>query len=574
MASALALPAVDQRVPAIVPRFVLVVAGYLALALFSTAEADPVGAAESRYLALLVGVVLAAIAFLAPSGFFELGWTAVLATTAMWAVGYGPHRGALVTVLLTLGLALAALRAGRDGSLITSPGRSAALALGLQALLRGDLLLPPLTDARTLVSLLVLPVASGVAASLLARRFDLRRVGVAAGAVVVLSPGWNVTVTLALVSLAAGSLLAERRLAVPFRAACAAVLAVPPLWDPALGSLFTLGALTFVTGQGRVSWLISTAGITVLVFQPPTRFGTELLEFWAVVFILVPSLVAAPRQGRHLVLRGAFLSLVAAMLGAGPEGLAGGLALAALGIEPKGATAQFQRGWSGLLVLGTAWFAVYPWLRAVPLESLLELFGLASRSSSLAAAVVLVVICGQGLALARRWINPQPFWWIASAAAIAVALAMPVTALVPISFAPVVLSAENPSWSHRFEAREIAGGVLDTHLVHGAALEVGTPVATVRLHDGDQLVGGWEILAGFHTAEWAAARPDVAELAGFRAPEAWLSQIAPGGRFFSQRYRARFHAEQRTAAASVSVRRNPDLPAEVKLTLFRLELRR
>ena len=137
------------------------------------------------------------------------------------------------------------------------------------------------------------------------------------------------------------------------------------------------------------------------------------------------------------------------------------------------------------------------------------------------------------------------------------------------------MSADRPVWSYCFPSREISGGVIDSHLIHGADLAAGPWVATVRLRDADRkLLGTWDLLAGLDTAEWAAARPDVADRRGFRAPDPWLSRIAPDGTFFAQRFRARFSTAQPLAAATIAIRRNPDLPPDVELALYRVELRR
>jgi hypothetical protein len=576
MTRTVAQPPTDRPEPS---RLVLVLAAFAAVQAFARTVAEPVGADESAFLSLLVGGVLAAIAAVAPRPAWELGWTALSAVAAIWIVGYGPHRGAVVTVVLAAGLAVAAARAG-GAELMSSPGAAAALALGFQLLLRCDLLLPPLLDLRTLVSVLALPVAAGIALSVLAGRFGAPAAWAAGVAAVVLAPGWNVTVTLAVVSLAAGAALADRGLAKPLRALAAAALAVPPLWDPALGTLFVIAALTLLV-EGRASWLLTAAGVAVLVFVPPARFGRELLELWALGPVLAPAVLAAPAAGRVLVLRGAFLSLVAAMLGGGAEVLAGGLALAALGTRGVAeGVASAQRAWGGALALAVTALAAYPWLREEPLAAALELFGLGSRWAALAAAVGLVVALGWGLEAGRRrgrsWRPPPALAapLVCAALALALARAVPVSVLVPISFDPVILTGERAVWFHRFAAREIAGGIVDCNLIHGTDLPVGTRVASLRLRDADgALVGTWELLAGLDTAEWAAARPDVAGRRGFRAPDPWLAQIAPGGTFFAQRFRSRFELGEPVTAAQVAVRRDGELPADVELVIYRVELR-
>lgn len=555
--------------------FALVMAAFLAINAIASVETDPVASAESRFLALLVGGVLACLAVLVPLRAYDLSWTALLILAAMWAVGHGPHRGALVILLLFLGLTLAAVRSLRVDGILSSPGQSVALAMGFQLLVRSDLLLLPLLDARTLVSLLALPLVAGWAFFLLARYFDPQSVALAAGVAILLSPGWNVTVTLAVACLAAGRLMADQQRPTWLRGLAATTLVIPVLWSPALGALFVIGALTFLV-HGRASWLLSIAGIGVLFFAPPVRLGGDLLAFFSPVVILAPSLPFAPRQGRHLVLRGGFLALVASLLGGGTEVLAGGLVLAVLGLEKSSGIQRLQQSWVALLGFGTVLLASYPWIRVDPLQSFLELLGIGPYRVALVAA--LLVVNGGGLVLGfwhRRWPAPRPEVVLALMAFLALAAKVPPQVLKPISFEPVVLTADRPVWTEHFPPHQIAGGVMDSHLAHGAGLELGTWVATVRLRGPNrELVGSWDILAGFDTAEWAAGRPDVARLPGFQAPEPWLSLITQQRSFFSQRFRARFQAAETMTAATVIVRRNANLPEEVELTLYGLELRR
>lgn len=553
--------------------FLVALAAFVAIQVLAGVVTEPVGAAESGFLSLLAGGVLAAIAVVAPRPAWEVGWTAILAVTAIWIVGYGPHRGAVVTLLLLAALAVAAARAG-GAALLGSPGRSVALALGLQLMLRCDLLLPPLLDPRTLVSVLVLPAVAGGALHVLARRFGAPAAWIGGAAVVVLAPGWNVTVTLALASLAAGVTLADRSLAALPRVAALATLAVPPVWDPALGTLFVIGALTFLV-KGRVSWLLTLAGIAVLAFVPPTRFGIELLELWIVGLVLVPALLVGSAGGRHLVLRGAFLGLVAAMIEGDPEVLAGALALAALGVRGTGGIGAAQSAWGGGWVLVTAPLAGYPWMREEPLAAARELLGLGEVWLALAAAVI-VVAAGWALGAGeRRWQARSPAVVVAVAMALALLRTAPASVLVPIDFEPVTLDSGRTLWLQRFPAREISGGVLDTHLIHGADLAPGSRVATVRLRGTEgELLGTWDLLAGLDTAEWAASRPDVAGKPGFRAPDPWLAQVIPGSDFFAQRFRARFHLDEPFAVSTIAIHRDPDLPPDTELVIYRVELRR
>ncbi len=566
-----AIAAQLPRRPTAPAHLAVALAAFAAVQSLARTQADPVGSSESAFLALMVGGVLVAIAVVAPRPSLELGWTAVLAVAAVWAVGYGPHRGALVSLVLIAGLVVAAGRAGVE--LLLAPGPSAGLALGVQLLARPDLLLAPLLDLRTVTSVAALPVAAGLALTLLARRFGTAPAWIAGAAAFVLSPGWNVTVTLALLAAAAGAELADASRPLPWRALAAAVLVVPPLWDATLGTLFTLGALTFMA-RGYAAYLIPVAAAILAFRTPPEQTSTELALFWAQGLVLMPALALAPPKGRPLVLRGLLLALFGALVGRGPEALAGGLVLAALGLG--GGVPGLQRAWSNALALGTLVVASYPWLREEPLTEVLELVSLKTIPVALVAAFAVV----PGLAwVLERWRGrrgvPRPAVWLAVLVVLALWQAMPTTAHVPVSFKPVTLDAERRPLFLSFPPQEVAGGTLDTHLVHGVGLELGAPVATVKLRDaGGRILAQWDILAGLHTAEWAAARRDIADRPGFMAPQPSLSQVALDGTFFAQRFRARFSLDAPVEAASIAVRRHEDLPSEVELVVYHLELRR
>ena len=95
----------DALVRAAVP-----LAALAAMAALAHYEVDPVGRAETVYLAVLATAGLLAVAFLAPPPAWELGVGATLATTIVWALPAGPGRGAAVVLLLVAALAVAAGR--------------------------------------------------------------------------------------------------------------------------------------------------------------------------------------------------------------------------------------------------------------------------------------------------------------------------------------------------------------------------------------------------------------------------------------------------------------------------------
>jgi hypothetical protein len=153
---------------------------------------------EGLFLGELSAAVLLVVAALAPAPALELGLGSVLAVTAVWALPPGPGRGAAVMLLLTAAFLTACVR--RLSTVLPDLpfAVSIPLALGVQILLRSELLFEP-PGVRTMVALLALPVAAGAAMTVLSGEIAL----LAAGVVVLFGPGWNVTTTLVIIGLAA-----------------------------------------------------------------------------------------------------------------------------------------------------------------------------------------------------------------------------------------------------------------------------------------------------------------------------------------------------------------------------------
>lgn len=190
-------------------RFLLPLAVLGAVAAFSFQERNSAAAAEGLFLGELAAAVLLAVAALAPAPAFELGVGSVLTLTAVWALPAGSIRGASVMLLLAAAFTIASLRAVRrlGAGLPALPlSVSIPLALGVQFLLRSELLFEPVTS-RSLIALLALPMAGGAAMSLLARRLGGPLALGLAGLALLFGPGWNVTTTLGTIALAAVSLL-------------------------------------------------------------------------------------------------------------------------------------------------------------------------------------------------------------------------------------------------------------------------------------------------------------------------------------------------------------------------------
>ena len=579
----------SRLAPLDLARWVLPLAAWAAIRSLVVVQDDPAAQAETRFLALWVGTVLVALA-----GFTggrnrregELLWTAVFATAAAWIAPPAPLRGALVGGVLVLGLLTAVGRtwldargrfetAGRMGT-----GTLVPLALACQLLARSDLLLPPLLDLRTLVSVLMLPTLCGTALSLLARRTDGRRVLLAGAAVLVLSPGWNVSTTLGRVARAVGARLEQKPTAGPrARAPGFLVLALVAFWNFPVGAFSSLAG--WILAGGRKAAVPALALAALVVAQQGVPGGRSLAVFmiWLGGVALVPAVVLAPLGERSRVAAGLLLALAGAAVGQGsgqgPETLAGGLALAALGLPLRGAGATLQRCWSGVVVTSCLLLAAYPWVRQAPREDLLVLLGLGG--SAVLIPLALVVGLGLLLDLLGRRVGGgrvRPEVVVAGLLlGVAVTSAEPSFVLVD-NYRATVLDAEHRVFRKHFPAQRVGTVVVETNLVQGLALPPGTTVGIVKLHAADgQRRQRWNLKVGPHTGEWAAARPDVAARANLVTPAPWLSQLAPDGTFFSRRYRTHLDLKEGMDAISLELTLHPALPPGVQLVIYRVELR-
>ncbi len=586
-------------------RFVVPLAAYAALRSYASTQSDPAGSAEAAFLALLVTGMLTMIAALGtgrdgeePLRVDELAVTALLATATVWIAYQGPSRGAVVSLILVVGLAMRAARVllDRQGRLRSDraldPGVTVPLALGLQLLMRGDLLLAPPLEPRTLVSLLALPLVAGVATSLLAGSLGRRRALLACGLTVVLAPGWTMTSTLAVAALAAGAMIADAKRPRILRWAAVAALAVLPFWSFPAGLLFVAGALALAAPSTLTASLLPIAVLVVVFVAPKGGVGNiftrapgaiEALRTWVGAVLLVPGAIIAENKRRWQVRLGVILILAAALVSPAPEATAAGVALAALAVPVGGAVASLQRAWCAALVLGTALLAGYPWVRDDPRGDLVALLGFESEVTAF--LILLMLVVGLGLAIDQSRAR-IPAWalhpgWLACLL-LGLGLARQAVSIVETnvlvnSYQPVALAAGNESWQRDLPAGVISGVAIDSHLAGGIPLGSGTEAAVVELLAGDgSVLAEWPLRTGYETGEWAASRPDLAGKWGFVAPSPWLSLVAPGGGFFAHRYRARFTVSPAAAteADRIQVRRGDGLPAATRLSIYRLELRR
>lgn len=414
---------------------------------------DPASAVEARFLALLVAGVGTAVAVLATRPGWEVLATALGAPLAALAVTPGPARGAAVLAVLTLALAVAAARALpralTSAGEALDPRRIAAvllpLAIGLQLIARGSLLLAPPGLVRTSVVLLALPVVAGLAGTELVRTAGAARGLAAAAAAFALGGGW---------------------------------------WP---GNVLALGVLA-------LGWCYRPASVPAEWLR-----RTALLGGLALLAYLAPRLGA-------LSLGVGLLALVLPLLGSRVADLAGALAFV------------------------VALAAAYPWHRPQPLAALAAI-------PRLALGAIPRLSLGSGEAVVGN-------------------------------YAPVRLDRSTPHFAQTLDRpRTFSEVVVDTSLALAAGVPAGTPVATLRLFGAAGREDSFTLRVGSETGEWAARRPGV----DAQAPAPLVAWIDPG-RFFGQRYRARWQLDSAVAVDRLELHRRPDLPDAVEIHLFRLEL--
>jgi membrane protein implicated in regulation of membrane protease activity len=570
-------------------RILAPLAAWASMASFAAREADPAGASESAYLALLAAAVLLPAGFLAPWPAYEVGIGSALAAAVVWALPPGPGRGAAMMVLLVAVLAVAAGRAlfspspsegggrgwergpGGEGSIIP-------LALGSQVLLRGDLLFAPPPVLRLIVALIVLPVAGGIALSILARRHGMALALSAGGTAVALAPGFNVASTLGLIALAAGTVLTWEDAGPVLKTAAWIALLAPVVWAPVPGAVAAVCGLAL--GRPRLALGLAVVAVAGVVgYFHASIPGIARQAVW--LFLLVPAAILPGRERIVAVIAAVLLAgAVPPIPGAGT--LAAPMTLAALSLRRDAAFFIPQGVWTGALVGGTALLASYPWLRGEPMPTYLSLFGLAPGPVlALVVVCVALALAGLGVWMGRGWGEPLRSARLAGLAAACLALGLLVglpdfgTALLAPEM-PVVLDAGHPVWEASISGRRSIGSVVvESSLSNGAGLAPGTPVAIVRLRSTGRNIGrpeaNWVLRAGEGTGEWAARRPDVAQ-AGVKAPGPWVSWVA--GDFLGQRYRTRWTLARPGSASSLRIERAPGVPPDLAVAVYQLEIRR
>jgi hypothetical protein len=109
---------------------------------------------------------------------------------------------------------------------------------------------------------------------------------------------------------------------------------------------------------------------------------------------------------------------------------------------------------------------------------------------------------------------------------------------------------------------------VDSALGHGAQLPCGVRVARIALlREGEELFAA-DLHVGADSADWAAARPDVAAALACAPPAPHAVWIVPGRGFLAARHRARVPLPQGLAGDQLLVERAPELAPEVEVLLF------
>lgn len=559
-------------------RLLVPLAALAAMAAFAGRDTVPSGTAEGLYLAVLAAAALLPVGLLAPAPALELGLGSILATAAVWALPPGPGRGAAVVIVLVATLAVAAARRITSSSLSSSLSSLGAgvlipLALGVQVLLRGELLFAPALTVRLVVALLALPVAGALAVAVLARRHGAVPALVAAGTALMLGPGFNVGSTLALLALAAGGLLGDEELGRPARIAALAVVLAPIAWQPGAGLAIAVCGLALAWPRVGLGLAVAAAIGLAIFFKTP---GSAMTRQLAALPLLVPAaLVPERRRSWNAVAAALLVTTVPPVPGL--SALAAPLALAALALRRDAAFTVPQRVWTGALLGGTALLASYPWLRPQPMPAALGLLGsLPGTVLALCIAILFLALAGLGVWMGRGWGDPIRSARLAelSAACLILALLQGLpTSGTPLLAPelPVVLDAAHPDWEAGLPVQPVGSVVVESALANGAALPAGTPVAILRLRDAAGRSVGWTLRAGEETGEVAARRPDVAR-EGRPVPPAWVSWVA--GDFFAQRYRARLRLDRKDRFSQVRIERAPGLPQDLEIAVYQLEIRR
>ena len=557
----------------------VVLAAGASLFTLAAAQADPLAATETRYLAFWSTAVLLCAAGLSRQLSFELAGSTLLLVLAGWVVPAGPVRAATFGLLLTAGLGMLIHRRLADDSRSLDWSLWVPVALGIQLLARSDQLLSHPMELKTLFGWVVLPLAAAWSLGLIARGCGDRTALLAAGACLVLVPGWSVAVVLSLAGVAL-------RVASPVGAASrwtrfgamVLLMVLAGIWHPGLPVVILLTALFVDAPQSwKSTAAVALGAVAALVLLPGARSWEESLLAAGLILVLLPAApLVGSRDSQRVVPLALLVAFVAARTVPLPGALAAPLAAVVLLLPREGAYLTVQRIWTATLAIGALLLAAYPWLRSEPLTDTLRLFGVGGDGSSVLGVLVgfMVVAWLAEAAQARRPGGLVPAGVALMALAVAAFLQLPAASSYSSSGTPIVLSSEQHELVRDLDLEAHVGSlVIDSYLQNSVALTTGTPVVEVTLETVNGGHHRWLIRVGIESGEWAARRDDVASSDGFQAPPPWLAWIPAESEVFAQRYRARWQLPESVRATRLTLTRLPALPTEVGIAVLGLELR-
>jgi hypothetical protein len=601
--AALRWDAIATRCVPLLPVMAFAIAG-LVLAAYQPAAA----AAETLHLVLVGACALAGAALLGCARGFTSASGPLLAGLVLWALPAGPARGVAYGVVVVGAVLVAGWQRLRAVELGESDGRRSAEldtaaaiggALALHALLRAGELLPAVlfhataASAAAVARLLVPPVLAGLALAELARRVSPRAAFTAGTGVALAAQGFTVTAALPLLALAAAEAAHAWRdraarafgasTVAPAFALAALALAVA---RPAAAALAFAAAALWVLPR-TWGWVAAAAPLAyglVAHGEPQRLFGLA-----ALVALLPWAFLPRGAAPRYL-LGAALVGAGGTLLLPGTAGLAAAAATLALAADAPGARGSLQRdslqrgssqrsslqlAWLGTLLAIGALAASYPWLRAQPLGVALAAVGLPENLGWRDALVTAVLpFAGAALLLfaAARFSARLAGRLLAAGLAAAVLFAMPSPARNVVPTDAVALRGDTPEWSAKLDGPPVARVRVVSTLADGAELPAGTAVATLSLERDGRPLAAWTLRAGTDTAEWAADRPDLRDVAV--AGPIWWSWLPPPGTFYAHSYASTWRLSRPVAAGHIRIARDPALAPSVTLSLLRVEVSR
>ena len=527
------------------PRALVWAAFACALAAF-TAHLD----AEARFLAASAVVGWTGIALADRSSARLSAWAAALLVLAVVALPEGPGRAlGVTTILLLLGTTALVRRWREEADLTLAPALG--LALLAQAMFRPEWLLVGSLDLANLGRVLVVPLVVAAAFRWARRHASGEAAALFYLVTLLVCRGATLTAAFALVSPWLWELVVTSR-----RWGRAAVLlgaVAASTWQPLV---VASGILTTVLR--RASGLVLLASGVLASGLAWALGGGEEPSAWLTLVVVLPALVWPGLRRPGLAVGLLLLSWAGASL-AGTGGLAVVAVLAVSRLHDHGSLPRSALPWAATVGVGLACAAAYPWMRAdAVLWSALPWWAAPCAVASFAA----------GFELARRW---RWGWPVVAAASWVILLASidPAGQDLRRQQGAVVLNEGARFWGTDWGDASVCSLALESALADAATLPEGREVGWLGLlgHDGNER--RLPLVVGVSTGEWAARK-----VPGAPAPPAWLHWVATDS-LFGQRYRARWRVEPGAfAVRRVRVVRSPDLPAEVELIVWRLQVGR